>query len=406
MIRIMLILIFAGICCTPAMNGKDTSEYMLCRPMSTEAPDTLQPLEVSISRPLPFYEKGIIGKVYSYFRDSNRERADKKFDISFIGGPHYSSEEGFGIGLVGSGLYRAGNFSNKATPLSNVTLKLDVTTGRMYKIAAEGYHIFEGDRYRLNYDVYFYSFVDKWWGIGYAMDSDGSNECKYKRLQSQATLDFVFKLHPGVFIGPIGQFSYVNARDFDKPSMLGDEPDRVFSLGAGITFMLDTRDVPTAATKGVYLRVNALAHPWWMSNKQAFSMLEGTASVYCPVWRGGVVAVNAHTRLTWGDTPWCLLSGFGGSHTMRGYWENRYRDKMEADFTVELRQNVWRRNGFAVWGGAGSVFPRFSKFNRHHILPNYGLGYRWEFKKGVNVRLDIGFGKHEKGVIFSLNEAF
>jgi len=40
-------------------------------------------------------------------------------------------------------------------------------------------------------------------------------------------------------------------------------------------------------------------------------------------------------------------------------------------------------------------------------MPNYGLGYRWEFKKGVNVRLDMGFGKwHEKGVNFSINEAF
>jgi hypothetical protein len=39
-------------------------------------------------------------------------------------------------------------------------------------------------------------------------------------------------------------------------------------------------------------------------------------------------------------------------------------------------------------------------------LPNYGIGYRWEFKKRVNVRLDWGFGKRQMGVIFSINEAF
>ena len=40
------------------------------------------------------------------------------------------------------------------------------------------------------------------------------------------------------------------------------------------------------------------------------------------------------------------------------------------------------------------------------ILPNAGIGYRWEFKKGVNVRLDVGFGRGEKSFNFSLNEAF
>lgn len=40
-------------------------------------------------------------------------------------------------------------------------------------------------------------------------------------------------------------------------------------------------------------------------------------------------------------------------------------------------------------------------------LPNYGIGYRWEFKKRMNVRLDYGFGKKDQnGFLFSINEAF
>ena len=36
-----------------------------------------------------------------------------------------------------------------------------------------------------------------------------------------------------------------------------------------------------------------------------------------------------------------------------------------------------------------------------------GIGYRWEFKKNVNVRLDYGFGKNgQSGFIFNINEAF
>ena len=100
------------------------------------------------------------------------------------------------------------------------------------------------------------------------------------------------------------------------------------------------------------------------------------------------------------------MSTFGGSHYMRGYYEGRYRDKCAMDATVELRQHVWRRNGIVLWIGAGTVFPKFSALRFNRVLPNGGIGYRWEFKKRVNVRLDIGFGRGEKGINFSINEAF
>ena len=91
---------------------------------------------------------------------------------------------------------------------------------------------------------------------------------------------------------------------------------------------------------------------------------------------------------------------------MRGYYEGRFRDKCEADACLELRQHIWRRNGLVAWIGAGTVFPKFSALRFSKVLPNYGIGYRWEFKKRVNIRLDLGFGRHQTGFIFSINEAF
>lgn len=91
---------------------------------------------------------------------------------------------------------------------------------------------------------------------------------------------------------------------------------------------------------------------------------------------------------------------------MRGYYEGRYRDKGEMDLTVELRQRVWRRIGIVTWVGAGTIFPKISEIDLHRILPNFGAGVRWEFKKNVNVRLDVGFGKGQTGFIFNINEAF
>lgn len=352
-----------------------------------------------------WYENGFIGKVYRYFKDSNKQRT-KNFDISFIGGPHYSSEEGFGIGLAASGIYSAGGLQDTITPLSNITLKADATTGQLFKIGIEGFHIFVGDRYRLNYDVSFFSFKDKMWGVGYAENKADSSENEYRRLQSDARVDFVFRLSPGLFIGPKAEFSYVNGRDFEKPWQLYGQKARIFNTGLGLTFRYDTRDIPTAATRGWNISLDLIANPKFLANKYDFTKVELNASAYQQVWKGGVLAENLRSRHTWGDTPWYLMSSFGGSHIMRGYWEGRYRDKMATSVTVELRQHIWRRNGIAIWVGAGTVYPKFSALRLSHILPNAGIGYRWEFKKGVNVRLDVGFGRGEKSFNFSLNEAF
>ncbi len=353
-------------------------------------------------------KQNFIQKIINYFTDANKEHPDKAFDISFIGGPHYSSESGFGIGLAGSGRYRAGRCwrTDTITPWSNITLKVDVTTGQLYKVGVSGYHIFPGDKYRINYDTYFYSFADKFWGIGYDNNKEDDNETKYKRLQSEIKVDFVFKLRQGVFLGPMASFSYINARDFDNISLLDDQATRTFTTGLGLTFMVDTRDIPTGATKGVYVRLDQLFNPGCFANKYSFSSTEAMASTYVRVWKGGIIAPMAHARFTYGNTPWGLMSTFGGSHYMRGYYEGRYRDKCAMDFTVELRQHVWRRNGVVLWVGAGTVFPKFSALRLDKVLPNFGIGYRWEFKKGVNVRLDVGFGKNDKGINFSLNEAF
>jgi hypothetical protein len=59
-----------------------------------------------------------------------------------------------------------------------------------------------------------------------------------------------------------------------------------------------------------------------------------------------------------------------------------------------------------VWGGAAVLFANVDEVRWRRVLPNWGVGYRWEFKKHVNVRLDLGFGRGQKGVNFSINEAF
>ena len=76
----------------------------------------------------------------------------------------------------------------------------------------------------------------------------------------------------------------------------------------------------------------------------------------------------------------------------------------------DLRHNINKIKEYAKKSGqddAGTVFNKFSALRVNRVLPNYGIGYRWEFKKNVNVRLDYGFGKNgQSGFLFNINEAF
>ena len=91
---------------------------------------------------------------------------------------------------------------------------------------------------------------------------------------------------------------------------------------------------------------------------------------------------------------------------MRCYYEGRYRDKCALNVVAELRQHVWRRSGVTFWAGAGVVTPAIESVRWSRVLPCVGLGYRWEFKKRCNVRLDYGIGRGSSSFSFNINEAF
>ena len=51
-------------------------------------------------------KKSLFDRFLSYFSDANKNKKQKKFDFSIIGGPHYSEDTKLGLGLVAAGLYK------------------------------------------------------------------------------------------------------------------------------------------------------------------------------------------------------------------------------------------------------------------------------------------------------------
>ncbi len=346
---------------------------------------------------------GFFKRFIDYFKNSNQDKTtEKKFDFSIIGGPHYSSDTKLGLGLVASGLYRIDR-NDLSIPPSNVSLFGDFTTTGFWLLGIRGNTLLNGAKYRIDYTTYFFSFPSAFWGIGYD-NGAYAERSSYKRKQAQFKVDFLYRLARNFYIGTNGSFSYVSGKDFRNIEYLQGQATYYRNVGIGLFLMYDSRDFIPNPYKGLYLKLEQIVYP--KSRGRTFTRTEFTGDVYTRLWKGGILAYDLHAVFNSSRTPWTNLALMGGSQRMRGYYEGRYRDRNLIEMQLELRQRIYGRSGIAVWVGAGNVFPDFKNFNPSHTLPNYGIGYRWEFKNRVNVRLDYGFGKNENSFLFSINEAF
>ena len=350
-------------------------------------------------------KKSFITRLLDYFNDANKKN-DKRFDFSIIGGPHYATDTKLGLGLVAAGIYRSDPSDSLLLP-SNVSLFGDVSTVGFYLLGVRGTHIFPRDRYRAVYTLYFYSFPCKFWGMGFDMGDNDDNKSDMKRWQVHVKGSFLWNLRSNLFLGPSLAYDYIIGKDMERPELLAGMDRHTDNYGVGFTFMFDNRDNLTFPHRGYFVNLTQMVRPRFMGNDYAFSTTELQMNAYQQPWRGAVLAEDVRSTFNFGNPSWGMMAQLGGSNAMRGYYEGRYRDKHMIQGTVELRQHVWKRNSVTAWVGAGTVFPKFSQMRSRNILPNFGLGYRWEFKKNVNVRLDYGFGKSgQSGFLFNINEAF
>lgn len=375
-------------------------------------PDNLSPqsdgielTEVASTDSVSSEKLNLIQRVIKYFDDSNKPASNKKIDFSLIGGPGYSNDTKLSLGILGAALYTSGD-STRVTSQSNASLYTVFSITGYYNFGFRGVHFTPGNQWRMSYKISFWSMPTYFWGIGYDMESHDSNKTKYRHLNSEVKFSADYHVFDNCYIGPAMHFNYSKAAKADSYELWNGERTRTFNYGVGFNINYDSRDCITAPHRGWYLSAEQRFYPRFLFNKSAFSSTGININHYFGAWRDAIIAVNLHGLFTYGNTPWSMLPYLGGSFTMRGYYEGRYRDKNAIDATIELRQHIWHRSSAVAWVGAGSVFSKFNRIQFRRILPNYGIGYRWEFKKNVNVRLDLGFGKGESGFVFNINEAF
>lgn len=370
-------------------------------------------------------------RLVNYFRNSDKTADRHRFDFGVLPGPHFSSVVGLGLGIVATGTYRT-DLTDPQLRRSNVSLYGDMTTKGFFMLGIRGNNIFPHDRYRLNYKLDVSTFSTSFWGVGYDQADIDDNEHEYRRDRVESQVRFLWRIAKNLYIGPRVDYSFVRAADVkpsvaelraafsaegetasDVPSEIPTDaftapmlPRHVREYKVGLSLTYDSRDFLLNAYRGWFLQLDQCFSPRFLWNDHPYSSTELTCSTYRQVWKGGVLCGEWHSLFTYGRPSWTQLPEIGTNSRMRGYYSGRYRDKNLMELQVELRQRIHKRIGGVVWLGAGEVFPAAEALRWNRVLPNGGVGFRWEFKHRVNLRIEYGFTRNGGGLIFSINEAF
>ena len=180
-------------------------------------------------------------------------------------------------------------------------------------------------------------------------------------------------------------------------------PD-IRSAGLGAYLEYDTRDMPTNAYSGKYLKVDALFNDESIGSDNTYQNYSLVYNSYHQMRDSLVLAWQLQGCLRGGDIPlWdaCTIK-------LRGFPATNFMGTGTASGQVEARWKVSERWGFVGFAGTGYARDVYSEIDDREWISSYGVGVRFMVLKSkrLNMRLDYGRSGDSDAIHFLVGEAF
>lgn len=107
------------------------------------------------------------------------------------------------------------------------------------------------------------------------------------------------------------------------------------------------------------------------------------------------------------EVPFYLQETLGGSTTLRGFRDYRFRDRNRLLLQAEYRWEILPALDAALFYDAGKVGARARDLDLDDLQSDYGFGFRFGTNRGVFLRVDAGFGSRDgKRLFIKFNHVF
>ena len=194
----------------------------------------------------------------------------------------------------------------------------------------------------------------------------------------------------------------------DIPDQPFFDPTLSLNMAAiNIPVEIDSRDHEQFPRDGWLIKARGMLYRESVGSDFEAETFKFIVNRYLPMRDQDVLALRMIVKGASKDTPFFLLSSFGGSTDLRGYPSGRYRDRMmfatQAEYRWQFRDR-WILTGFA---GFGEVADSFSNFGKN-LLPAGGIGTRFVLseKHRISLSADIAVGNDGAEFYFGVGEAF
>jgi hypothetical protein len=274
------------------------------------------------------------------------------------------------------------------------------------------------DKLRVFGELRFRNMPDHYWGVGYdnASARIGRDESTaYRRSYWKMSPQILWQAKRNYFLGVNIDYNRTIALNINE--QMATDPDylefgpRNFNSGVGLIIRYDSRDIPFNPWSGALVDYQIIRYSDWLGGDNNFMVNQLDIRKFIRVWRPGTtLALRFTAKHTSGSAPYTDLAMVGSPYDLRGYFQGHYRDRSMALGIAEYRHQFlkqdgsYSRHGVVAWVGAGTLGPSPGSLSK--LLPNGGLGYRFEVISRMNVRAEFGFGRKSTGFYFSFNEAF
>ena len=189
--------------------------------------------------------------------------------------------------------------------------------------------------------------------------------------------------------------------DAEAPGLF-DQPPFLYK---NLFVEVDYRDQPGNPRSGGLWRASYGAWNDRELSQYDFGRLDAEAAHFFPIFdKKRVFAVRAVISYVNNDpgsrVPFYFLPYVGGSNSVRGFKEFRFRDENAIFMNAEYRWEAFAGLDMAIFVDAGEVRANWEDVDLQDLKTSYGIGFRFNTYKGVFLRLDIGAGGREGTQLF------
>ena len=340
------------------------------------------------------------------------KKSENSESLDFFGYPFvfYTPETNFAFGAGGMVYFRTSK--QKGLHLSNILLSGYYTINNQYSVTITPQIYFSRNKYITTGKLNFGKFLDKFYGYG--STSEEIDNPDYFTQNFAVNLNLQMYVSKNFAIGGIYDLLYSDIIDKENNPYLVNNlvvgSNGGLSSGIGLKLIFDSRDYIHLPTSGGYYIFSAVYYTEPIGSDFSFNDYLMDLRRYFKIVKGHLVTVQVYGNFIAGNPPFYEMPRLGGSVTMRGYYEGRFRDRYFA--TMQAEYKAWLIEkwdlGFVLFGGIGDVAYSFSDFVLKNFKYSYGLGLRYVFdvKERLTLRADFAFGKDTNGVYFGIEETF